>query len=182
MRKTILYRASETLVEYFHKEHHHALLLYSISIAKRLNGLSSRGEDILQDFYLKVIKSQELVEKGYEKGGLPYLLRMIRNTALNAQRSRQARLNREEICSCFRLRATGADEAMRKMGEEELLKLIESRLTEREFFIFQHYIEGYTAKEIGTLISMNDKTVGVKIHRIKKRLCKFLTQIGLSKK
>lgn len=179
MKKTILYRASETLVEYFHKKYHHALLLYSISIAKRLNGLSSRGEDILQDFYLKVIKSQGIVEEGYLKGGLPYLLRMIRNTALNTQRSRQARLNREEICSCFKLKETGAHEALKKMEEEELLRLIESQLTEREFFIFQHYIEGYTTKEIGTLITLNDSTVGVKIHRIKKRLCKFLTQIGL---
>ena len=173
--------APDQLVLYFHREYHSSLLAYSISIAQRFSRNPLRGEDYVNDFYLQVMEKPQLIGSGYDKHGLRYLLRIIRNRVFNVNRSEQARRHREELYCEDRNLVTTAGETAKPLRLREMLHLAEERLSSEDLLLFRHYWEGYTTKEMGTLFDMNPQTVGVRIHRIRKDLCWYFTTLGIGR-
>jgi RNA polymerase sigma factor (sigma-70 family) len=168
----------QNLVECFRKKYHKMLLTYSISMAKRFCHLTHRGEDYLQLFYLKVMDSPEIIFSGYQQYGVKYLMSIIRNEVLSANRKQKNRKVREEAFCHEKILATGKDHAAKEYSLEDLLRIIKARLKAMDYEILVHYREGFQAKEIAKMVGLNHQTVGTRIFRIKKDLQTYLEELG----
>ncbi len=132
-------------------EHFYAQML---GVCMRYSNNSIDAQDILHDGFIKVFRHIAKYKKGTSLQA--WMKRLMINTAIDYYR-KKTRRRTEEITEAFRLDSKEAD-AISKVSEKEILGFIQM-LTPTYRMVFNLYIiEGYSHKEIGTIMGIKEST------------------------
>ena len=146
-------------------EHYLMMLLHNYSVI----------EDVSQEVYLEAYRKLDVLMQHPEPRG--FLFRMARYKALHWLRER-SRVEQEEFsCEDAVLVMKVADEDA--YGATEILVTVEGVLTKEEFGIFEeHYIQGYTEKEIAATRQKSHASVRMSCSRMTRKLRETMTNNG----
>lgn len=136
-------------------------------VALRYASCEEAADDILQDTFIKAFDQLKNYQDQGNLGG--WLYRITVNTALQAYRKQKSRNTHEDT---YGQESTGfvSNESLENMKLEDLLKLIQE-LPEGFRMVFNlRAIEGYTHKEIGEMLGINEGTSKSQYARAKKQL------------
>lgn len=145
--------------------------------AWRITGRPEDAEDVLQQIFLRLLRSQSAVSISSITGG--YLRRAAVNTGLDIVRSRRVRREQQIIDGSRELAKLAStenpEEGLRSRDLADALLKAVSRLNERaaEVFILRD-IEGLSNSEIAALMDTTPNTVTVTYHRARTRLLEML--------
>ncbi len=157
----------------FHKQYHQQLLLYARGLCIKFKKDKTLSHDLVQNFYAKVLRSPTIVLKGYKKSKLKYLMKMIKNDLLNINTKQEGQKRVEKLYCLYLPQKTAKDAALEEYQFIEIKEIMSEQLTQIEYELMESYLDGYKTKEIAIMHHLNSRTVGVKIHRAKKKLRDF---------
>ena len=127
-------------------------------------GSRPEAEDIVQDVFVKLIKSEINIAPGKEKS---YLLTMIANACRDYFRS-GAVTHRAPFDD-----AVGTDMEPKTAEEDTEMFYAVAKLPEKfRVVIHLHYYEGYTIKEIADILNLTASAVSMRLTRAKENLRK----------
>lgn len=163
----------DAVVQYLYDKYDTILYNYTAGLCKRYQVHVSQAEDLMQEFYLSVLKNHQAIWKGYLKRGRKFLYRVIKNDLFDLHRKKKSRSRLEEIYTIgapldFNLYYL-APELFQANFTDELKRL----LPQIDYNVFKLYLQGYSYREIEDILQINQNTIGVKIHRSKKILRVF---------
>jgi RNA polymerase sigma factor (sigma-70 family) len=149
----------------------HAPKMYAVCL--RYCNNSDDAKDVLQDGFVKVFKN---LDKFRNEGSFEgWIRRIFVNTAIEHYRKRTNLISITE-----NIEANKVDQsynAFDKLAEADLLKIIK-QLSPGYRAVFNMYvIEGYSHKEIGELLNINEGTSKSQLARAKALLQKMITEI-----
>lgn len=136
-------------------------------VALRYASCEEVADDILQDTFIKVFEQLKNYEDQGNLGG--WLYRITVNTALQAYRKQKSRNTHHDA---YGQENTGyvSNESLENMKMDDLLQLIQE-LPEGFRMVFNlRAIEGYSHKEIGEMLDINEGTSKSQYARAKKQL------------
>ncbi|MBX9852544.1 MAG: RNA polymerase sigma factor [Cytophagaceae bacterium] len=145
-----------------------------MAIAQRYCNTTFEGEDILQDAFIKVFKKIDTFDsKGSFEG---WLRRVVVNTSINHYHQtykQKLNVDYDYVPDTENI----SPDAISKLSNEELLNVIQE-LPEGYRMVFNLYVmEGYTHKEIGDLLNINEGTSKSQLAKaknmIRRLLCKY---------
>ncbi len=145
--------------------------------AWRITGSLEDAEDVLQQIFLRMLRSRSAVSISSITGG--YLRRAAVNTALDIVRSRRVRPDQPIMDGSRELEklesTENPEEGLRSRDLADALLEAVSHLNERaaEVFILRD-IEGLSNSEIAVLLDTTPNTVTVTYHRARTRLLEML--------
>lgn len=131
------------------------------------------AEDILQEGFIKVFDNiSSFNYKGSFEG---WIRRIMVNTAINKFRSRKKDLvYKDELEYDYDYADDSYEEPLNKMNHTELLKLID-KLPKGYRTVFNMYaIDGFSHKEIGKKLNIDESTSRTQYYKGKKRLIKLI--------
>ena len=156
---------------------------YLRTIVHRILSNAEDEEEVMDDVYLSVWKALEFSKPVHLQA---YLSRIARNHAITRLRmnrglkrgGREVVLSVEELSEVVR----GTEDVESRYSEEELRKIIEEFLrglkeNERSVFIFRYYYFE-SVKEIAKAEHINEATLRVMLHRIRRKLRERLLEEG----
>jgi len=160
----------DAAVQYLYEKYDSVLYNYTAGLCKRYKIPVSYAEDLMQEFYLSVLKNHQGIIKGYAARGIKFLFRVIKNDLFDFNRKKKSRLRLEEIYTIgvqldvdlFYL----APEFFQAHFTDQLKRL----LPKTDYDVFKLYLQGYSYQEIHQSLQLNTNTIGVKIFRSKKIL------------
>ena len=161
---------SNHLVCQIYHRYHASLSFYALGLCKQYQLDFSLADDLMQDFYLKVLMHTELVQKALDKKGTSYLKRMLRYLCIDKIRKQ---------ISISRLKNVLEHKSVSSVQFEELnaagsVESIEPLLSKPDFFLMKRYLSGYSYKEIAAELGETVSALCVRVHRLKKVLRKHL--------
>jgi RNA polymerase sigma-70 factor (ECF subfamily) len=137
-------------------------LRYTINIAE--------AEDFLQDGFIKVFESLHSFKfMGSLEG---WVRRIILNTVLDKLRRNIHFKNNESLDDHYELASD--ENPYQHLGAKELIQLIQSLPTGYRTVFNLYAVEGYTHKEIATLLNINESTSKSQYGRAKEQIQKRL--------
>ena len=163
----------DTTVQYLYEEYDSILYNYTVGLCKRYNIPIVQAEDLMQEFYLSVLKNHSGIIKGYLTRGMKFLFRVIKNDLFDYHRKKKSQQRLEEIYSMgvrldFNLYYLAPD-----LFHANFTNQIKRLLPSTDYVVFKLYLQGYTYQEIQNQLQLNINTIGVKIFRAKKILRSF---------
>ncbi len=158
------------LALFFYENYHEPLFSYARNLCKRFGKDASFADDLLQEFYVSVLERSELAWKGYRSHGLAYLRQMIRFDLIDQQRKDKSAARMKKLLVKQVSEKTGIYACYGPAYIERFLEDISELLSADNLRLMKLYLEGYSYAEIGEKLDMNPKTVGVRIHRVKKMI------------
>jgi len=163
----------DATVQYLYEEYDSVLYNYTVGLCKRYNIPIAQAEDLMQEFYLSVLKNHLGIIKGYHARGIKFLFRVIKNDLFDYHRKKKSQLRLEEIYSMgvrldFNLYYLAPD-----LFQANFTDQIKRLLPTTDYTVFKLYLQGYTYREIQNKLEINLNTIGVKIFRAKKILRSF---------
>ena len=172
MNKFLLKKSSprDQFVTYLHSRYHHNFLLFAHGICKRFGLDISYANDLVQEFYTAALVKHLTMKKGYEKGGLAYLMGVMKNDILDLVRKQKSTKRVEEIFCLKAPKISHLKDLCFDMDAEGFKEALARILTLDNCQIMIYYIEGYSYKEIAQAIDMNENTVATRIRRAKKTI------------
>lgn len=127
-------------------------------------GSRQDAEDIVQDVFVKLIRSDITITRGKEK---TYILTMIANACRDHLRSGNVK-----FCAPFD-EAIGTDkEVVEDDNDTEMLMAVSELPEKNRVVIHLHYYEGYTIKEIADILDIAPSAVSMRLTRAKEILRK----------
>jgi RNA polymerase sigma-70 factor (ECF subfamily) len=141
-----------------------------MAIAQRYCNTTFESEDVLQEAFIKVFKKIGTFDgKGSFEG---WLKRVVVNTAINHYHQTYKEKLNVDYDSVKE--SDGLPDAVSRLSNEELLNVIKE-LPDGYRMVFNLYvIEGYTHKEIGELLSINEGTSKSQLAKAKNMMRKLL--------
>lgn len=143
--------------------------------ARRMMGLCLRyavsteeAEDFLQDGFIKIFEKLHSFEFRGPLGG--WVRRIMLNTVLDRLR-RDIHL-KDHVSLDDHHQIAGSDNPYQHLGAKELIKLVQSLPTGYRTVFNLFAVEGYTHKEIATLLHINESTSKSQYLRAKEQLQK----------
>lgn len=161
------------LLEIFNRLHQ-ALRSYAIGLCALYHLDLSYADDVMQEFYLQVLKKFEKVTVGCTKSGDRYLYKMVQNEVKELRRRLQSRNRLQKILGLNLPEPTISQQYPIEHYIEDFLQRAAAFLNEKDLMLLKLYLEGWKMAEIGQQMELNQSSVGVRIHRIKKDLRKLL--------
>lgn len=161
------YRYCPDFVDYVREQYHVRLFAY---LLKRCQGNQHLAEDLMQDFYTKVISNCHNFQLMYAERKVAYFFVTIKNLHTDNHRKEN---NRQEFLENYQIYLSTTwttEDQNAKVNCEEYLNYCKKNLSPLDFRILQLYIEKYTYQQIAELVDMTQSAVGVRINRIKKKL------------
>ncbi len=163
----------DATVSYIHQQYDTVLHNYTVGLCRRYHIPIVQAEDLMQEFYLSVLKNHHAMIKGYLVRGIRFFYRVIKNDVFDFNRKKKSRNRLEEIYTMgvnldFDLFYLAAD-LFQVQFTDELSRL----LSKPDYAVFKLYLQGYSYREIEQKLCLNQNTIGVKIFRSKKVLRKF---------
>ncbi len=168
----------DAFVEGVHDSHHTSLHNFAIGLCKQFRYGPSSADDALQEFYQKLLSKFPAIAAKVEKHGPPYLFSMVRREVLSMNRKDKSLQRIHKVFGEMAPKKASLYCYSAEESTSRLLHGIEKLVSEVDLAILQHYLQGYSMKEIGGLIAMNPSTVGVRIHRARRRLAPHLPMVG----
>lgn len=147
--------------EYERIVHKYQDLVLRVAMAN-INHLED-AKDITQDVFVKLFKQDAFIDDTHLKA---WLIRVTVNQSHSLFR-RHFRKNRMDVDFEYEL---ASKEHITVKQELELLK------PKERVYVYLHYIEGYTYKEIGQMLNKNEYTVASSIRRSLKKLKMVLSE------
>lgn len=132
------------------------------------------AEDVLQEGFIKVF--QKLGDFRMEGSLEGWVRRIMVNTSINAFKKNSHYMAEVELENLgdYEIRE---DEAISKMSRDEILRLVQE-LPEGKKMVFNLYIfEGYSHKEIGTILDIDENTSKAQLCKAKKILQEKILKI-----
>jgi len=124
-------------------------------VCLRYAGNPMEAEDILQEGFIRVFKN--LHHFRYEGSLEGWVRRTMANTAINYYK-KQLKFQKEIELNETITFATNQDDGLSKLAVEELLKIIHELPVGYRTVFNLYVIDGYTHKEIGTLLGVSENT------------------------
>lgn len=160
----------DAAVEYFYEQYDTVLFNYTAGLCRRYQIHVSQAEDLMQEFYLSVLKNHQAVIRGYLARGLKFLFRVIKNDLFDFNRKKKSRNRIEEIYALgvtleFDLFYLAPD-----LFHAQFTDQLKRLLPPSDYAVFKLYLQGYSYREINQQLKFNENTIGVKIFRSKKLL------------
>lgn len=147
-----LYRDTKPAIE-----HYLMMILHNCSMI----------EDVTQEVYLEAYRKLDVLMQHPEPRG--FLFRMARYKALHWIRDRKRIEKEEYLCDDSVLVAQAAEE--HAYMEAEVRLMVEKLLTDEEYRLFdEHYIQGYTEKEIAVTKQKSHAAVRMSCSRMTRKL------------
>ena len=157
------------------ERHHQSLRLYASRVCARFGSSISDSDDAMQEFYHKLLVNHEFIAVKYREHGLRYLMTIIRNEIFGIERKRKSMERISEVYTQPIPLSVDISHYSLEPHLEDVLKTAAKWLSEQDVNILKYYLEGYTHHEIGEKLQMNPRTIGVRIHRMKKTLKSHMT-------
>lgn len=163
----------DATVKYIHQNYDTVLYNYTVGLCRRYDIPIVQSEDLMQEFYLSVLKNHGAMITGYLTRGIRFFFRVIKNDVFDYNRKKKSRTRLEEIYTMgvdldFDLFYLAPD-LFQASFTDELSRL----LAKADYQVFKLYLQGYSYREIESKLSINQNTIGVKIFRSKKLLRQF---------
>jgi RNA polymerase sigma-70 factor, ECF subfamily len=139
------------------------------TVALGVLGNPADAEDVCQDAFLTALERLEECRDPKRFAG--WLMRIVRNRALNFRESRSLR---EGVPLERASEAAGGDDPEREAGRSELRERLLAALaglpeTQREVVLL-HDLEGWQHREIAELLGTSEGAVRVRLHEARRRL------------
>ncbi len=164
----------DATVHFLYQNCHHALYLYATGLCKRFGIDISQADDLMQEFYLNVLRNHRPIIRGYFEKGIRYLYGVIKFDLFDFHR-KQKSIRRIEEAYALGVRINfNIHYLTNDLFFEQFTDQLNLLLPEESCRLFKMYLQGYSYKEIQKRLKLNISTVGVKIHRIKKTLASHL--------
>lgn len=126
--------------------------------------------DILQEFYLRVLKNWQLIPKDNEASMKASLYTILFNELCNHYRRGKAKPQSDDLKVATELPGEAFDPAAQQMVEH-VRTLMQAHLSDEDQHIMHLRVEQeYTYQEIADLMDMPIDTVSTRIHRARKLL------------
>ena len=132
-------------------------------VAYSYSGSLQDSEDITQEAFLKLYKSEE--KFAADENVKAWLIRVASNEAKNFIR-RNALRRKEPISE------TISDE------DYEISEIMKSLRREYRVVIYLHYYEGYSVKELSKILKISESNVKVRLKRGRDKLKELITEKG----
>lgn len=164
------------LVEVIRNRHHNQLLSFALGWCKGSRTPYYGVDDLLQEFYIKLLRKIEVVRPEYLEIGLPYLIGMLKNMLIDWDRKKKIPfLSMEDLQP---MPSESTPDHLRSIDQDLEMKFlmaqIEKSLSEEDFKIVVLRIKGFSYKEIAEELKMKVGTVGTRIHRLRPILNELL--------
>lgn len=155
-------------------QHYDVLYLHATGMCNQFKKDISYAKDILQDLFLHMLERDELMERGFNRYGIKYILKAMKNQCMNDNRQETARNNREKLVS-------GTNQGILTNAEDalllEILDFIQQNMNKITIEVIELYLEGYKNAEISDMIEKTPQAVANIIHRAKCKLKKTFNHI-----
>lgn len=168
---TPAYSGRDEFVCFLYQRHYRVLLVYAAGLCRRYGFDQSNAKDFVQGCFLEAMNNWEKVAKRYEQYGVGTLCRIMEFNALDGKRKQKSNRGLEEF---FAAQNSGTYDHSLELQAEQYRNLFPQLLSEQDCEIMYLYLDGYSYEEIGEIVDMHASTVGVRIHRSKKILRKYL--------
>lgn len=160
----------DAAVKYLYEKYDPILYNYTAGLCRRYKIHVSQAEDLMQEFYLSVLKNHHAIIQGYLARGIKFLLRVIKNDLFDFNRKQKSRNRLEEIYTLgvsvkYDLYYLAPD-----LFQANFTDQLKRLLPPSDYAVFKLYLQGYAYREISNLLKLNENTIGVKIFRSKKLL------------
>jgi RNA polymerase sigma factor (sigma-70 family) len=154
---------------------------FVVAVASRTVGRYDDSiKDIAQEVFLRLLRAGPAADFASTDALRAYLRVVTVNEVRNFARRRlkSGRLGEEFPLSDFAQPFSTAS-AEQQVENNELLRTALETLTEVDKNIVVSVIEGYSISEISQMVGLSYSAVGVRLHRLRKRLAKLLQDKGL---
>lgn len=154
------------------------------SLARNITGSREDAEECLND---ALLKAWETIPPAHPESLRAYLLRIVRNSALNRLEQQKAKKRGgseipaayDELAECL----PAKDNVANQVEQKELQAAVRAFLAElpqhqRDLFV-RRYWYASSAAELSELFGLSENNVRVTLSRIRKRLQKYLRKEGL---
>jgi RNA polymerase sigma-70 factor (ECF subfamily) len=131
----------------------------------------SAAQDIFQDAFVKIFQNLHRIESSAHLPG--WIKKIVVYTAIDFLRSSAKYAQHQNIDQAYQL-ASADQTVFQQLGAEEIMSLVQ-KLPPRSRMVFNLYVmEGYTHKEIGELIQINEGTSKSQLFEAKRALQKAI--------
>ena len=160
--------------------YHELIKLYHPHIVRYLSALGvAEGllEDIVQETFLKLVRSIERFKVHGEASFSTWLFCIARNCMIDElRRNRQPNLDIDELAEALSSRDAVEEAVLNRMDSEELQKALMALPPSQQAALRLRYFEGLSLKEIGDKTNVSDKAVKSRLHRAISGLRRILTR------
>lgn len=154
-----------------HESCHKPLYAFAYGLCRRYGFDPTDAEDAVQGVFEKLLyKYPGIAAKASGKHRRGYLFRMVERELLTLKRKNKSLKRIGEVIGEWAPREVKPGHYSTEEAIDSFLREIEKLASEEELEILRYYLEGYTMKEVGEFMAMNPSTVGVRIHRLRRRL------------
>lgn len=157
-----------------HEKYHKFLILFAYKLCAQFDCDPSLADDLLQDFYQKLLDNHEYIAEKFKGDNVSYLFRMIQNRMLDIKRKKSSTNNQDETFTNAQPQIGSIHSLCSEMYYDNFFQTLDKILSKPDSELMKLYIKGHSYKEIGEMLSLNPSTVGVKIYRAKKILITHL--------
>jgi RNA polymerase sigma-70 factor (ECF subfamily) len=157
-------KAFETLIK------KHQGMVYNYLYKLTLN--KEDAEDMTQEVFIKVYNSLYNFEK--KSNFSTWVFKIAINTlSSHFRKKKDYDLNKDEVLMNIKCSEKDIPEEALDLKEkrQETLKILEGLTLEQKNAIILKYIKGFSYKEIGEILGVNEDSAKMKVHRAKKKLC-----------
>lgn len=164
--QTLSILTPQSFVQNIHEKHHADLLLFTRG--KMQN--AKEGEEILQNFYLKLMKKHPVIFPKYKELGLRYLCGIISNLCndrFKAQKKKRNKVSLDE--HPMEIKIDGGDycpTVIYERNHDELRPM----LTELEYQLLVMRIQGFSHQDIAERLGISVSNASVMLYRIRKKI------------
>ena len=135
------------------------------------------ADDLMDDFYLKLLEKPEVFQAGYDEKGPGYLFTTLRNLQNEKYRELKApSMPYDDVHPETFASPAATDSLMFALQKENFLELVDRYLDDDMRKIIRLRIDGFKYKEIAVMLGMNLNTVGVKVNRNRDLLARLWKQ------
>lgn len=140
--------------------------LYKITLSKE------DAEDMTQEVFIKAYNKLYIFEK--KSNFSTWLFKIAVNTLKDSfKRKKHYDLDKEEAMLNIKCSETDIPEEALSLKEKklEVLKLLDGLTLEQKNAIILKYVRGFSYKEIGKILGVNEESAKMKVYRARKKLC-----------
>lgn len=164
-------------VEQVFRLHHRQLYAHALNICRRYRHFDAVADDLMQNFYQKLLERWQDFKAKYEELGIRYFLRVLSNALIDIHRSEQKRNQHGTdygatlplICAPIEL------DAPLGFGNR-LSSKVRQELSQQEYEILEYkYVLNWSCQQIADELQIPRNTVGTRLYRSRQKI-KFILE------